>query len=519
MQVNLHDIKKSLQTKPPAKWNRNKSARWNAINARQNNQPVSEGLWGSLPLFGKRQSTPEDVNDASSVKSSTSSKYRDVEGERLLGMAAQRLGTTESVSLNTSLEEKEYGENCTGDEDDDIEMRRRVILDKEGNLTYEDDREDYSDLHARRMNNHCRRSVKRSIRCILAVALCVGILVTFAVLITQRLTTGNESQSIAKEPSQGATLDTVEQHETKNDDWHQQGIETHNSDRFEAIKEHLLKMRVTHPSAFDDIHSAQHAALKWLANDDPRRLDPWNEYISQRYGLVTLWFSTTETEYEWHLPAEYTHEKNSDDEHLRRLNSNNGTSIWTNHENWLTEKGVCEWEGVDCIDDDGESDGDVSSIKLKDNNMHGLICKEIYTTLPHLTYADLSNNGFTGILSSEIGLWTKLTHLNFTANRIGGSIPREIGVISQLKVFHFADNLLGDTIPHTTGDLNKLRDLDLSRNELKGTIPYELGKLEGLISLNLGKFSSISMLSITAAIPYLNLKLSYLIHHLKHQIN
>ena len=487
MQVNLHDIKKSLQTeKPPTQWNRNKSARWNAINARQN-QPVSEGLWSSLPLFGKRQSTPDD-NDVVSVKSSTSSKYRDEEGERLLGMAAQRLGTVESVSLNTSLEEKEYGENCTDDEDVDIEMRRRVILDKEGNLTYEDDdAHHYSDLHARRMNSQCRRSMKRSFRCILAVTVCVGILVSFALLITQRLTTGNENQSVAKESSQDIIV--TQQEMKSDDDWHQQNIETPNSDRFEAIKKHLLEMRVTHPSAFDDIHSAQHAALKWLANDDPRQLDPWNKYISQRYGLVTLWFSTTETEYEWHLPAGYTHEKN-DGEHLRRrLESNNGTSIWTNHENWLTEKGVCEWEGVDCTDDDGESDGDVSSIQLKDNNMHGLICKEIYTTLPHLTYADLSNNGFTGILSSEIGLWTKLTHLNLTANRIGGSIPREIGIISQLKVLHFADNLLGNTIPHTMGDLNKLRDLDLSRNELKGTIPYELGKLEGLISLNLGKLA------------------------------
>ena len=477
-EINLHDIKKSLQAKPTNKWNRNKSARWNAINSNtRQNESVSEGLWNSLPLFGKGQAAADA--DAASVRSSSSSKYRDQEGERLLGMAAQRLNKVEAVNLNTSIEEKEYGENDLDEEEADI--RRRVVLDKEGNLTYEDD--DYSDLHTRRMNNQCRRSMKRSVMCTLAILVCIAIMVTFGVLITQRLTRSNVVQNVAAGQGKGAS---IEQDVT--DDWYQKNENIPHSDRFEAIKENLLKTRVTHPSAFDDVHSAQHAALKWLADDDPRQLHPWSEFITQRYGLVTLWFSTTETKYEWHVPAEYSeHEENSN---LRRLESKDGESLWNKHENWLSEKGICEWEGVTCNNDDVGSnekeDGDVSRLELKDNNMHGLICKEIYTTLPHLEYADLSNNGFTGIFSSEIGLWNMLTHLNFTANRIGGSIPREIGEISQLKVLHFADNLLGETIPHTIGDLAKLRDLDLSGNELKGTIPYELGSLENLISLDLG---------------------------------
>jgi Leucine-rich repeat (LRR) protein len=209
---------------------------------------------------------------------------------------------------------------------------------------------------------------------------------------------------------------------------------------------------------------------------------------------VTLWFSTTETEYEWHVPAEYAQKREDGNHRLRRLASSNGTGMWTKHENWLSEKGICGWEGIQCINDedgtiviDGDLDGDVSQISLGNNNLHGLMCKEIYTTLPHLSHADLSSNGFTGILSSEIGLWKKLTYLNFTANRIGGTLPREVGEISQLKVLHFADNLLGGTIPHTIGDLSKMRDLDLSGNELKGTIPYSLGQLEELISLHLGE--------------------------------
>ena len=440
--------------------------------------------------FGRRQITSDC--DIASVKSSTSSKYRDKEGERLLGMAAQRLRKVEAVTLNTSREENEYGANCSDCEDDDeeTEIRHRVILDRDGNLTY--DNNDYGDLHARRINNHYRRSLKRPLVCLLAISCCIGIVTTLGVLITQRFTTSGEKQSVTSSHDQGTSLQGSANHDT----WHKTN-ELPNSERFEAIKTQLLRLRVTHPSALDDMNSAQHAALKWIADDDPRRLDPSNEYLAQRYGLVTLWFSTTETEYKWHIPAEYAQDEDNNNR-VRKLTSNNGTSIWTRHENWLTDKGICQWEGVVCDSDKNasisESDGQVSRIQLKNNNMHGLICKEIYTTLPHLTHMDLSNNGFTGILSPDIGLWNELTYLNFTGNRLGGSIVKEIGKLSQLKVLHFANNFIGNTIPRTLADLAKLRDLDLSENELTGTIPSEIGQLEDLISLNLCEFTDISCL-------------------------
>ncbi|KAL7521742.1 hypothetical protein ACHAWX_006427 [Stephanocyclus meneghinianus] len=497
MQVNLHDIKNSLSpkpTKPNNRWNRETSLRWSAINAARQHEdtsqkrPVSEGLWNALPLFGG--GNPPDYSDTASVKSgrsSTSSKYRDEEGERLLDMAAKRLNTTNNrngaVSMKTSIEAKEYGENNSfEDDDEETEFRRRVILDKEGNLTYDDDN---ADLHSRRMHNYYRRSLKHSMICILTIGVCIGIMVTFGMLTAKRLIGRESNEDVADSAnSDGASM---EQEADGDDEWYQ---EPQTSERFHSIKARLLETEVTHPSAFDDIHSAQYAALKWIADDDPRQLDPSNAYLTQRYGLVVLWFSTTETEYEWHIPAEYG-EAGNNRTRQRTLKSNNGTSFWSKHRFWLTEKGICEWEGVKChsSDDEGDvdsnTDGDVSRIEMRKNNMHGLMCKEIYTTLPHLTYVDMSDNGFTGILSSQIGLWNELTYLNFSANRIGGSIPREIGEISQLKVLHFADNLLGESIPHTVGDLARLRDLDLSGNELKGTIPYEMGQLESLISLNL----------------------------------
>jgi hypothetical protein len=499
--VNLHDIKNSLSPKDTTarntyKKNQRKSLRWNAINASRQNErsekkSVSDGLWNALPLFGGGAA---DNSDTVSVRSSTSSKYRDEEGQRLLDAAAKRLNNSdrnERVSLNTSVEEREYGENDS--EDEESEFRRRVILDKEGNLTYDEDFSfEPSDLHSRRMNNYYWRRTKRHLSCLLAVTVSIGILFTFGALGHKRLTRSSEEVVKVNGGTNNSQVDVLE-----DDEWYLNGVPM--TERFEEIKAHLLEYEVTQSSAFDDVHSAQYAALKWLADDDPRQLHPTNEYLVQRYGLVTLWFSTTKTEYEWHIPAEYG---GTGDNNLsqRRLESSNGTSVWTKHKNWLTEKGICEWQGIECNSSNEDADGDVLRISMKKNNMHGLICKEIYTTLPKLQYADLSDNGFTGILSAEIGLWNELTYLNFTGNRIGGSIPREIGELSQLKVLHFADNLLEKSIPHTIGDLSILRDLDLSGNELKGTMPWEMGQLFDLISVNLGEtylvFVSICMLQL-----------------------
>ena len=68
------------------------------------------------------------------------------------------------------------------------------------------------------------------------------------------------------------------------------------SERFERIKQALLGRMMgeydCRPEAFLDVSSVQHAALSWLTNDDPRRMDPESPYIAQRYGLALLWFGT-----------------------------------------------------------------------------------------------------------------------------------------------------------------------------------------------------------------------------------
>ena len=188
--------------------------------------------------------------------------------------------------------------------------------------------------------------------------------------------------------------------------------------RSRAIRSNLLEHFATTPEALRDKHSAQYAAFLWLVRDDPRQLDPSSVYLIQRYGLAVLWFATTNTEYEWHIPEEYKNSKNDNGEEgkndggdaktgngkYRKLTTSNSDysnaiQTWTNHDHWLSDLGVCGWEGVKCHprddgnDHDGNNDGDVSRLEMRRNNMLGLIPRELYTTLPYLEYVDMSDNG------------------------------------------------------------------------------------------------------------------------------
>jgi len=423
-----------------------------------------------------------------------------------------------------SNEEKEYGNIQEGENEDDQDddedcnehdeerhLQRKVCLDKNGNLHYQDDGNDnvnfVGNSPKRRLNNRYYNRVTRGrifathadldgkskrpckMTCAIIVGLAIVIGVGFGIANMTHKTIpvvhGKSKNSEYDDDGLAGVSPGFDDDDVSNID----------VERLESIKNHLLSLDISPPNSFEDTRSAQYAALIWLTRDDPRQLDPESRYLGQRYGLAVLWFSTTETGYEWHVPEEYVNKvgvpKNQDGGGgSRKLNE---PSTWTNHDGWLSELGICGWEGVKCyphddfgLDHDGNMDGDVSRLEMRKNNMKGLLPMEVYTSLPYLSYLDFSDNGFAGTIAPEIGRLVDLEHFNLTSNSIGGSLPPDIGDMPKLKVFHMSKNLLGESIPKTIGELTKLRDLDLSVNMIKGTVPYELGKCTQLSSLRLG---------------------------------
>ena len=100
---------------------------------------------------------------------------------------------------------------------------------------------------------------------------------------------------------------------------------------------------------------------------------------------------------------------------------------WTNNSNWLSDRPLGEWHGVNT-----DSDG-------------------------------------------------RVTGLNLHNNRLSGQIPAKLGSLSNLQELRLEDNKLAMWIPAELGDLANLWELDLNGNSaLFGSLP---GSLTGLTSL------------------------------------
>lgn len=155
--------------------------------------------------------------------------------------------------------------------------------------------------------------------------------------------------------------------------------------------------------------------------------------------------------------------------------STNGAG-WTDNTNWLSTTTVGNWKGVTA------SDGHVTEISLKENNLTSSIPKEL-GQLSFLQNLDLSSNQLSGSIPPELGQLSAIKRLWLTSNQLNGSIPKELGQLSTLQYLSLWENQLNGGIPYELGQLVALEWLYLMDNQLSGNIPPELGQLSNLTSL------------------------------------
>ncbi len=153
---------------------------------------------------------------------------------------------------------------------------------------------------------------------------------------------------------------------------------------------------------------------------------------------------------------------------------------WHNNDNWLTDKPLREWFGVNT-----DSDGQVTSLNLAYNFLQGQIPPEI-GGLSSLTSLRLGGSyALTGPLPEELFDLPELRNLNLRSFELGGPLPPEIAGLTQLESLNLARTGLGGPLPAEIAQLKNLRHLDLYYNDLIGSIPPELGGLAELQTLNL----------------------------------
>ena len=153
-------------------------------------------------------------------------------------------------------------------------------------------------------------------------------------------------------------------------------------------------------------------------------------------------------------------------------NSMDGAN-WTNSTNWLSDRHVEEWYGVNT-----DEDSRVTSLNLGGNRLKGLLPVELFH-LTSLRGLSLEGNLLSGPIPPELGRLADLTHMYLFENQLTGSIPPELGQLANLIHLCLNGNVLTGSIPPELARLSSLKWLHLHYNpELSGSLPTAMTVLD-----------------------------------------
>ncbi|XP_045786770.1 receptor-like protein 7 [Trifolium pratense] len=121
-------------------------------------------------------------------------------------------------------------------------------------------------------------------------------------------------------------------------------------------------------------------------------------------------------------------------------------------------------------------------IDLSFNKLQGNLPIPPYSIL----YFLLSNNNFTGDISSTFCNASSLTILNLANNNLTGMIPPCLGTFSSLSVLDLHMNHLYGSMPRNFSKENSFETIKLNGNQLEGPLPHSLAQCRFLQVLDLG---------------------------------
>lgn len=155
--------------------------------------------------------------------------------------------------------------------------------------------------------------------------------------------------------------------------------------------------------ALADSTSPQRSAIEWLnsANNDGISSE---DQLLQRYALATLFYATS------------------------------GNS-WTSSTTWLSQAGECTWYSSSSSGSVCDSNGNIVTLQLEENNLRGTLPKEL------------------AILSSSLGTVHKYT---FLLDCTGGFSLLTWLLRCPLEILKLKGNSLSGSIPSTLGQLSQI---------------------------------------------------------------
>ena len=150
---------------------------------------------------------------------------------------------------------------------------------------------------------------------------------------------------------------------------------------------------------------------------------------------------------------------------------------WINNGNWLSDRPLDEWCGLET-----DEDGRVIGLFFDSNGLAGQIPAEV-GQLNQLVRLHLADNQLEGAIPSQLGSLVNLTECFLGHNELVGEIPASLGELTNLEKLFLVENKLTGQIPAELGNLSNIEELSLENNQLTGEVPADLGKLQNLTHL------------------------------------
>eukprot|EP00977_Amphora_coffeiformis_P018415 scaffold6474_cov189-Amphora_coffeaeformis.AAC.1 len=270
---------------------------------------------------------------------------------------------------------------------------------------------------------------------------------------------------------------------TKTEKTHLQEIHyEENTERYNAILEQVTLTGISKPEVFNDEHSDEHQAVRWIAYSDPARLDPQDPMLIQRYVLAVFYYAS-------YNDFVKDHGEQAAIEHGTEQSEGVPVPGFHRRDFWLTEKGVCLWYGIHCVERDGatqyDADAKIVHVDLSYNHVYGHLPRE-FKGLDGMTELNLAGNQLKGTFPPELGRMFRLKLLDLHDNDLTGRLPSEIGFLEGCSNFIMNNNKFTGTIPIDIERMYNLRKVDLDGNDFSGEFPSirNLANLDTLILSN-----------------------------------
>ncbi|KVI04481.1 leucine-rich repeat receptor-like protein kinase PXL1 [Cynara cardunculus var. scolymus] len=150
----------------------------------------------------------------------------------------------------------------------------------------------------------------------------------------------------------------------------------------------------------------------------------------------------------------------------------------------------CNWTGISC-----NQHGFVEKIDLSNMNLTGNISEDFQHFL-HLSFLNISSNGFSSILPKSLANLTSLVTIDVSQNNFAGEFPEGFGIgANRLKSVNASSNNFSGFLPEYLGNATSLETLDFRGSFFEGSIPKSFKNLQNL------KFLGLSGNNLTGKIP------------------